>query len=106
MTDTAALLVMLGVFGQVPVNDFLIGTMTSVKGRSRAFGTRYLVSFTAFSAVLPFIAFIQSGWGFDGVFRALLLCPEPPPLKWSAPIVRKAEDQRWRLRDPSPKRLS
>ncbi|MDG1340040.1 MAG: recombinase family protein [Paracoccaceae bacterium] len=32
---------------------------------------------------------------------------EPPPLKWSAPIVRKAdpivrkaEDQRWRLRDP------
>ena len=31
---------------------------------------------------------------------------EPPPLKWSAPIVRKAEDHRWRLRDPSPKRLS
>jgi len=31
---------------------------------------------------------------------------EPPPLKWSAPIVRKAEDQRWPLRDPSPKRLS
>ena len=32
--------------------------------------------------------------------------PEPPPLKWSAPIVRKAEDHRWLLRDPSPKRLS
>jgi len=32
--------------------------------------------------------------------------PEPPPKKWSAPIVRKAEDQRWPLRDPSPKRLS
>ena len=31
---------------------------------------------------------------------------EPPPLKWSAPIVRKAEDQEWRLRDPSQKRLS
>ena len=31
---------------------------------------------------------------------------EPPPLKWSAPIVRKAEDEEWRLRDPSPKRLS
>jgi len=31
---------------------------------------------------------------------------EPPPLKWSAPIVRKAEDQRWPLRDRSPKRLS
>ena len=32
--------------------------------------------------------------------------PEPPPLKWSAPIIRKAEDHRWRIRDPSPKRLS
>ena len=31
---------------------------------------------------------------------------EPPPLKWSAPIVRKAQDQRWRLRDLSLKRLS
>ena len=32
--------------------------------------------------------------------------PEPPPLKWSDPIVRKTEDQRWPLRDPSLKRLS
>jgi site-specific DNA recombinase len=31
---------------------------------------------------------------------------EPPPLKWSVPIVRKTEDLRWPLRDPSPKRLS
>ena len=31
---------------------------------------------------------------------------EPPPMKWSAPMIRKAEDHRWRLRDPSPKRLS
>ncbi|MFV1876196.1 hypothetical protein [Nioella sp.] len=31
---------------------------------------------------------------------------EPPPMKWSAPIIRKAEDLRWPLRDPSPKRLS
>ena len=38
------------------------------------------------------------------VFNALEA--EPPPLKWSAPIVRKAEDQRWRLRDLSLKRLS
>jgi hypothetical protein len=31
---------------------------------------------------------------------------EPPSLKWSAPIVRNAEDQVYRLRDPSLKRLS
>ncbi|WP_209279465.1 hypothetical protein, partial [Parasedimentitalea huanghaiensis] len=26
---------------------------------------------------------------------------EPPPMKWSAPMIRKAEDLRWPLRDPS-----
>lgn len=31
---------------------------------------------------------------------------EPPPKKWSVLMIRKAEDQRWPLRDPSPKRLS
>src|SRR6056297_5932 len=31
---------------------------------------------------------------------------ERPPKKWSAPMFRKAEDYRWPLRDPSPKRLS
>ena len=31
---------------------------------------------------------------------------EPPPKKWSAPIIRKVEDHRWPLRDLSPKRLS
>ncbi|MEM6945048.1 MAG: MFS transporter, partial [Pseudomonadota bacterium] len=47
LTDLAvfavALGVMLGVFGQVPVNDFLIGTTASKQSRSRAFGARYLV---------------------------------------------------------------
>ena len=79
LTDLAAfcvaLIIMLGVFGQVPVNDFLIGTTTSKKARSRAFGARYLVSFLAFSAALPLVATLQSNWGFDGVFRALMICP-------------------------------
>jgi putative transposase len=29
---------------------------------------------------------------------------EYPPLKWSVPIVRKTEDLRWPLKDPSPKK--
>ena len=45
LTDAAAFAValgfMLGVFGQVPINDFLIGTTASRKSRSRAFGARY-----------------------------------------------------------------
>ena len=69
-----ALAAMLGVFGQVPVNDFLIGTTASNRSRSRAFGARYMVSFLAFSAALPLIATIQSKWGFDGLFRVLMIC--------------------------------
>ena len=52
LTDLAAFAValgiMLGVFGQVPVSDFLIGTTASKISRSRAFGARYMVSFLAF----------------------------------------------------------
>ena len=78
LTDLAvfavALGVMLGVFGQVPVNDFLIGTTTSKTSRSRAFGARYMVSFLAFSGALPLIAIVQANWGFDGLFHVLMIC--------------------------------
>ncbi|MES0810919.1 MFS transporter [Roseibium sp. SCPC15] len=62
---------MLGVFGQIPVNDFLIGTTTRGRNRSRAFGLRYLVSFLAMSAALPLIALVHEAWGFDGLFLLL-----------------------------------
>jgi MFS family permease len=78
LTDLAAfavaLGVMLGVFGQVPVNDFLIGTTASKISRSRAFGARYMVSFLAFSGALPLIAIVQANWGFDGLFHVLMIC--------------------------------
>ena len=78
LTDLAAFAValgiMLGVFGQVPVSDFLIGTTASKISRSRAFGARYMVSFLAFSGALPLIAVVQSNWGFDGLFYVLMLC--------------------------------
>ena len=48
-----ALGIMLGVFGQVPVNDFLIGTTASKISRSRAFGARYMVSFSPFPVRCP-----------------------------------------------------
>jgi len=69
-----ALGVMLGVFGQVPVTDFLIGTTASKISRSRAFGARYMVSFFAFSGALPLIAIVQANWGFDMLFYILLAC--------------------------------
>ena len=36
--------------------------------------------------------------------QLLMLVGEPPPQKWSALMIRKLEDHRWRLRDPNPKR--
>lgn len=77
-SDLAAFLIalgiMVGVFGQVPVNDFLIGTTVSKKSRSSAIGVRFMISFLAFSASLPMIAYLQSNWGFDGLFLVLMLC--------------------------------
>lgn len=75
LTDTlafvAALGFMLGAFGQIPINDFMIGRMASGPYRARIYGVRFVVSFTALAATLPFIAFVYDHWGFDALFRIL-----------------------------------
>ena len=73
--DWAALAValgfMLGAFGQIPINDYMIGKMAQGEARARVYAIRYVVSFTALAAALPLIAFIYEGWGFDTLFRLL-----------------------------------
>ncbi len=69
----AALGFMLGAFGQIPINDFMIGKMASGPFRARIYGVRYVVSFTALAATLPLIAFVYDNWGFDALFRILAL---------------------------------
>jgi MFS family permease len=75
LTDGVALAValgfMLGAFGQIPINDFMIGKMASGPHRARIYGIRYVVSFTALAATLPLIAFVYDNWGFDTLFRIL-----------------------------------
>ncbi|MGI9419377.1 MAG: MFS transporter [Geminicoccaceae bacterium] len=75
LTDGLALAValgfMLGAFGQIPINDFMIGKMASGAARARIYGVRYVVSFTALAASLPLIAFVYDNWGFDALFRIL-----------------------------------
>jgi hypothetical protein len=48
--DGAALAIalgfMLGAFGQIPINDFMIGKMASGAFRARIYGVRYVVSFS------------------------------------------------------------
>ena len=62
---------MLGAFGQVPINDFLIGKMASGQYRARIYAVRYVVSFTVLAATLPFVAVVYDNWGFDTLFRVL-----------------------------------
>lgn len=62
---------MLGAFGQIPINDFLIGKMASGQYRARIYAVRYVVSFTVLAATLPFVAVVYNNWGFDTLFRVL-----------------------------------
>jgi MFS family permease len=62
---------MLGAFGQIPINDYMIGRLATGQARARVYGVRYVVSFTALAAALPLIAFVYEHWGFDTLFRIL-----------------------------------
>jgi MFS family permease len=62
---------MLGAFGQIPINDYMIGKTASGAYRARIYGVRYVVSFTALAAALPLIAFVYKNWGFDTLFVIL-----------------------------------
>jgi MFS family permease len=73
--DAAALAValgfMLGAFGQIPINDYMIGKMAHGPFRARIYGTRFVVSFTVLALTLPLVGFVYDRWGFDTLFRLL-----------------------------------
>ena len=75
LADWAALLCamafMLAAFGQIPINDYMIGRLADGQWRARIYGVRYVVSFTVLAAALPLIAFVYENWGFDALFRVL-----------------------------------
>lgn len=62
---------MLGAFGQIPINDYMIGRMARSEFRGAVYGARYVVSFVALAAALPLIAWVHGNWGFDALFRIL-----------------------------------
>ena len=62
---------MLVVFGQIPINDVLIGRVTKSAWRSRAFSVRYIVTFSVSASTLPLIAWIHGSWGFGILFVAM-----------------------------------
>jgi MFS family permease len=99
--DWAALLCamafMLAAFGQIPINDYMIGRLAEGEWRARIYGVRYVVSFTVLGAALPLIAFVYENWGFDALFRvlaasaavilgAVLLLPQRLPQAQAVPV--------------------
>ncbi|MEM9062942.1 MAG: MFS transporter [Pseudomonadota bacterium] len=64
---------MLGAFGQIPINDYMIGKMASGPFRARIYGVRYVVSFSVLAIALPLIAVVYETWGFDVLFVILAI---------------------------------
>ena len=69
-----ALFFMLGAFGQIPINDFMIGKMAKSEFRASIFGVRYVISFAVWAIVVPLISFVHLNYGFDYLFYILAGC--------------------------------
>ena len=59
------------VFGQIPINDVLVGRMARSEWRSRAYAFRYVVTFSVMASAVPFIGWIHANWGFARLFGVL-----------------------------------
>ncbi len=62
---------MLVVFGQIPINDVLIGRLTRSDWRSRVYALRYIVTFSVSATAIPIIAWIHATRGFGALFEML-----------------------------------
>lgn len=75
LTDWSAVLVsvlfMLAVFGQIPINDVLVGRITRNEWRSRVLALRYILTFSISATAIPIIAGVYARWGFDRLFTLM-----------------------------------
>jgi MFS family permease len=62
--------IVMGAFGQVTVNDAMVGKYTSEEWRSRAYAVRYFVGFTAAGASVGLVAWLYEQGGFATMLRA------------------------------------
>jgi MFS family permease len=62
---------MLLVFGQIPINDVLVGRISKSEWRSRAFALRLIVGFGISSTAIPLISFVYREWGFALLFAIM-----------------------------------
>src|SRR6202140_2684635 len=66
----AAIGIVMGAFGQVTVNDAMVGKYTSEEWRSRAYSVRYFVGFTAAGASVGLVAWLYQQGGFVTMLHA------------------------------------
>jgi MFS family permease len=62
--------IVMGAFGQVTVNDAMVGKYTSEEWRSRAYAVRYFVGFTAAGASVGLVAWLYERGGFATMLQA------------------------------------
>lgn len=89
--------IIIGLFGQITVNEAIVGKYTSEEWRSRAYAVRYFVGFTAAGASVGLVAWLYEQGGFIMMLHAfaalsalvivaaLILPRELPPAK--APVA-------------------
>ena len=66
----ASIGIVMGAFGQVTVNDAMVGKYTSEEWRARAYAVRYFVGFTAAGASVGLVAWLYERGGFATMLQA------------------------------------
>jgi MFS family permease len=62
--------IVMGAFGQVTVNDAMVGKYTNEEWRSRAYAVRYFIGFTAAGASIGLVAWLYQQGGFVTMLHA------------------------------------
>lgn len=62
--------IVIGIFGQVTINDAMVAKYTSDQWRARAFAVRYFLGFTAAGASVALVAWLHDRGGFELMLQA------------------------------------
>jgi len=62
--------IVMGAFGQVTINDAMVGKYTTEEWRSRAYSVRYFLGFTAAGASVGLVAWLYDQGGFTTMLQA------------------------------------
>ena len=67
----SAVVFMLLIFGQIPINDALLSRITTPRYRSRIYAAKFVLSFSVAAGAIPLVALLHETTGFDGMFIAM-----------------------------------